>query len=84
MNEPNKILVCTDCMLMAANGEADPDLDFEMWQSAVNKLWPPDKYGWLSIGGEDEDYGFSWSSCDYCGSNLGGDRFTGYVFGKES
>lgn len=78
MREPIKISVCVDCLFITANGETEPNFDYETWESNVLSRWPSDQYEpGLSTG---DDEGFSWYSCDYCGSNLGGDRHVGYVF----
>jgi len=72
----NEISICVDCLIFLANGddqseagdiaerieaqwsEEDPDLHWEIVPNC-----PEDCDGW-----------FSWSSCDGCGSHLGGDR----------
>lgn len=84
------IWVCTDCMILAANGEEPldrPDSEPEPWA-----LWP-DSAGETTMGLLREqhecdyatggEYGdcdcerreFSWSDCDGCGSRLGGARY---------
>lgn len=62
--------ICVDCILYLANGDWDGDGD------------PPrdDGQEW-SFGGE--ELGFSWSSCDCCGSSLGGERYNAYIKEKD-
>ncbi len=88
------IWVCTDCMIVHANGEENPDRradEPETWA-----LWDDDKYELAmgmsreehndgcpnsnddTWGREDcdcEELSFTWSSCDGCGSTLGGERY---------
>ena len=84
-------------MLMHANGECCPDDDHGGDGIAP---WSIDQGPGTTItmgaGREDhfcdendeececEQYGFSWSACDGCGSSLGGDRFLFTVFWEES
>jgi hypothetical protein len=64
---------CEDCLMYLANGdvpEERPNLVDD-----IRKEWP----SWgtefdLVIGGDETDE-FSWSSCDCCGSRLGGARY---------
>lgn len=65
--------MCVDCLFLLANGEVPeerPDLADE-----IDRNWPTAD-GWeLSIACEENcEGGFSRSSCDACGSTLGGDR----------
>lgn len=74
---------CTDCVMLIANGEViESDgnditdqvnaMQVDIWGTGVNGALgltlncPEDCEGW-----------FSWSDCDGCGSNLGGDRHPG-------
>jgi hypothetical protein len=82
---PN-LRVCTDCYTCAANGSGELDSDAvarinaaaaklgELVASCGDPDGPchiPDGAGGMSCDGA----GFSWSSCDYCGTTLGGDRW---------
>lgn len=65
--------VCVDCLFLLANGEVPeerPDLADE-----IEEQWPAAD-GWQLVITCEEgcEGGFSWSSCDACGSTLGGDR----------
>lgn len=78
-----EIKVCTDCMIEHANGEAPFDRPAD-----EPAPWSAIPFGYnVTMGGEHadgcdrdgececENLGFSWLSCDGCGSGLGGDRF---------
>lgn len=79
--------VCQCCMLVHANGECcdDDAHDTEPW-AQLPEGWHP------AMGVEDHndgcdrdncecgDLGFSWQSCDGCGSALGGDRYAFVAF----
>lgn len=79
--EFDNLHACVDCVLFIANGDEpehdDRDGDVPLAER-VDAAWD----GWsLTIGWYDDDtkddlydLGFSWSSCDCCGSRLGGDR----------
>lgn len=93
-----RLLICTDCLLHLANGECgdchetteDVDAhDREPMGLVTDHVTLGMLYEYHSCEREEydegcdcEDYGFSWSSCDGCGSHLGGDRF--YATGWES
>ena len=67
-----ELSVCTDCLILAANGDmpADPD-----------PTQPEPLALWLNspvIPG-DAELGFSWQPCEGCGSQLGGDRYQAFV-----
>jgi hypothetical protein len=82
------IWVCTDCMILAVNGDepVDPDPTQPLpWSLEPNTDVTPgitrdahscdDPDSWER--GEDcgcEEREFSWASCDGCGSTLGGTR----------
>lgn len=71
--------ICTDCLFVLANG---PESDGERRAAeSMAEQWD----GWeLTLGSLECDHcptedgdcepWFSWSECDGCGSNLGGDR----------
>lgn len=80
LNEHYEIRICIDCAMLIANGESNPEwteAEEEAHLAAMDKCWPGDKYH-LTVGDAVED--FSWSSCDCCGSNLGGARLEAHAF----
>lgn len=74
--------VCSDCVMFLANGDFPEYRDETMYADCIDAIWPPEE-GWslcvdFPRDGEEEDtcYNeFSWSSCDCCGSTLGGSRY---------
>jgi hypothetical protein len=76
---PTDIEVCTDCILLIANGETtDGDgIAADKHAKRMEAVWgiPVD----ITLGGrddiEDDDPHFSWKPCEGCGSPLGGDRY---------
>lgn len=84
-----KISVCTDCMLLHANGEYDPDRP----ESEPEPLSAIPEGFRVTLGITEEEHseyctpadreegcgceqlGFSYWACEGCGSTLGGDRF---------
>lgn len=80
LGERYEIYICVDCAMLIANGESNPEWTEEEEAdhlAAMSKRWPGDQYH-LAVG-DDEDT-FSWSSCDCCGSNLGGTRLQAWAF----
>jgi hypothetical protein len=73
--------VCVDCTMMLANGECE-GVDPDGWYHAVKANGMTRFEVALNIG-EDTEPSFSWYSCDYCGSRLGGDRYPAVVFGQD-
>jgi hypothetical protein len=75
-----RIAVCMDCVYIIANGETGDGFDYDAWATGVEQEWPAGDgwrlgYGWSEDPeAESTDTWFSWSSCDGCGSHLGGDR----------
>ena len=66
-----ELWVCTDCAHYLANGL--PDEHEAGWSpELIQAHWPHHD---LVNGDCDKDEEFSWSSCDACGSRLGGTRF---------
>lgn len=61
--------MCPDCVAHHANGEGRPGLVGD-----IERIWPGPWDLCLIVGAEP---GFSRSSCDSCGSRLGGDRYPG-------
>lgn len=89
MQETCTVWVCRDCMLHHANGEcgnchADEGHDrvpmslCNPWEVAMGMLGKEHPCTEWEHGVTDEcdceTQNFSWSSCDGCGSNLGGER----------
>jgi hypothetical protein len=62
--------ICVDCLFVVANGVETPDQAKAADAMAVR--WP--EHIIVPAAQEDEEPHFSWSSCDGCGSSLGGDR----------
>lgn len=67
-----EVSVCVDCAMFAANGEL-PDPEYRDPDEFVQSFNHYTEGMILVI--EDGETHFSWSSCDTCGSTLGGDRF---------
>lgn len=53
------------------------------FMQAIKANWP-DEMGLSVGGGEENDLGFSWCSCECCGSELGGDRFRACYYNPET
>lgn len=82
------IWVCVDCMLVHANGECGEEPDCEPWNRLENGFTVTmglsaeehaDTCEVKLTGEHDhecdcETRNFSWSSCEGCGSSLGGER----------
>lgn len=82
--------VCTDCMMLLANGETPPEMDEDetaAWLDSLDDTEMTPGMAWEDhdectnhLAGEwtEECYcetiDFSWSSCDSCHSSLGGTR----------
>lgn len=80
------IWVCVDCMFTHANGECGPDPDREPLnliregQSITMGVLPEEHNESCTEADREEGCDcdhirFSWSSCEGCGSTLGGDRY---------
>jgi hypothetical protein len=67
-----EISICTDCAMLAANGELAEVSDCE-------PLGLVDGYVAVTCSGGDCDEHFSWSPCEGCGSRLGGYRHSAVV-----
>lgn len=70
--------MCADCLMLLASGETPTEMserETEEWLAAIDRAWPESE-GWhlAPAYGDDCEGSFSWSSCDVCGSKLGGDR----------
>jgi hypothetical protein len=69
------LYVCVDCLMLIANGEANPDWSEAERDAHVARMtdrWPNTTLAY--IGDESSDHDFSWNGCDACGSRLGGSR----------
>lgn len=79
------LAVCVDCIQFIANGDSDTTPDD--LADLIDAQWPSSD-GWILGSGNDDDadvddwegYGFSWTPCESCGSNLGGDRDAAHAF----
>ena len=90
-SEITELEICTDCLMVAANGESEgADEGYE---------WPADMDGWIvspghahtvELCGADvvngtadcpyDEGSFSWVPCDVCRRPLGGDRYPATMF----
>lgn len=76
----DELKVCVDCAQIIANGEIDDGTDRGQIVADLQvQIWGADAFGLVLSGDLDEEPHFSWSSCDGCGSTLGGDRFDAAV-----
>ncbi len=111
MSERHELNICTDCLMMLANGDVGDRGDIgelteyqqdaddahlynlpgdDQWNNAntrhaarMNAHWPGED-GWELVPGDCEgSCEFSWSSCDGCGSSLGGDRHHAVAWKRE-
>ncbi len=72
----NEMMVCSDCLMLIANGDTPPELSEEKteeWLAQIAKHYGEDQSG-VCCGDSEKNEEFSWSGCDFCGSNLGGAR----------
>lgn len=70
----NELSICTDCLIWQANGD---DSGFSEAPEAELHNHAVRTAPFVIVDGE--GLGFSWSSCDVCGENLGGDRFRAFT-----
>lgn len=81
--ETHELAVCTVCLHLLANGEYNDGTDAaEVASAGMVRIWGDDARHLVPGGGRDDDdgeRGFSWCSCDGCGSPLGGDRYQAYA-----
>ena len=68
-------LACNDCLILMANGDTPPDMD----ETETNEYLARVRHGMegchvVPSCEPDCEESFSWSSCNVCGSNLGGTR----------
>ena len=75
--DPRPLSICTDCLMLLANGEVldgNGDDITEAHSVKMARLFDDEEITLGSLDGE-EELGFSWHGCDGCGSTLGGDRY---------
>lgn len=67
---------CIDCTMAIANGDFSSMTDYDVarWNERVAAIALYELGTVVMACDEDCEGYFSWSSCDYCGSSLGGDR----------
>jgi hypothetical protein len=82
--EQHEIQVCVDCLFMLANGEIGDTASAEQNAAHIARMAGHWGNGWELFLGSDDEGSFSWSSCEGCGSTLGGDRQTAYAIRRES
>lgn len=78
MSEIYKGEACIDCVIMIANNDNSgmTEEEFAEWTANVERFDACESGKYYAVVDCDEDCEgwFSWSSCDYCNSRLGGDR----------
>lgn len=79
-SEHHELNICTDCLMLHANGDAGDGVDNDELAASIEEVWPSDE-GWLIIP-EGDDTHFSWGWCDSCMTTLGGDRHTAIAVKK--
>ena len=82
--EPCTLEICVDCLMLLANGEVSDGEGNDLTDAHAARMqavWRDTEItlGHLSEPNDDGEYDepepwFSWSQCDGCRSNLGGDR----------
>lgn len=79
---------CTDCTILLANGEAPADMSEDQVTAREDQIDARNAGYTITLGMLREEHScdgtsdecdcevtsFSWSPCDVCGSNLGGER----------
>jgi len=92
--DTTELSVCVVCLHLLANGEYNDGEDSaeKAWEGQ-QKIWGDDMRHLIAGSDCDDnctrhddpdeckslDQGFSWSTCDGCGSDFGGDRFLAYA-----
>jgi hypothetical protein len=63
--------------MVIANADTSGIEDLDDWERRVRQFDATEngKYDVVVAGDEDTESYFSWTRCDYCGSDLGGDRY---------
>jgi hypothetical protein len=65
--------VCTDCLMVIANGDTSGIDDVTAWESRVLEKNATEDGRYQVVPGTDTCGHFSRMGCDYCGSRLAGD-----------
>jgi hypothetical protein len=77
MNDTKQVIdggsVCIDCAMVIANGDTSGISDLELWEAMIGEHDPTENGKWTYVIDSGEAH-FSCRRCDYCGSNLAGDR----------
>lgn len=80
----NTVRVCTDCYIAHHYGAAEHDGKWFAGESDTPCDREPlallEGYDLADATDSEYDDGFSWGTCDGCGSNLGGTRFLLAIF----
>ncbi len=91
MREPARISICTDCLMLLANGEVFDSEGNDISDAhamEIQREWPNTEITLGRLREDDEteeeyeesqeaenEGWFSWSPCEGCGSHLGGTRY---------
>lgn len=81
ITDTTDISVCTDCILLLANGEVIDGHGVDETAEHANRMRAHLGDAEVVPGGD--ELGFSWADCEGCGSPLGGDRFTATIFHRD-
>jgi hypothetical protein len=65
--------VCTDCLMVIANGDTSGIEDVTAWERDVLETNATEDGSYIVVPAYDDDPRFSTMGCDYCGSKLAGD-----------
>jgi len=79
------LLACDDCVQAIANDDYS-GLDYCLSPDEAEAREAQIRAGIAGLGGYavvGDEYGFTWSACDVCGSDKGGTRHTIAVLGTE-
>lgn len=91
------VMACTDCYTLVATGDATfldeyyspkkANRRLKEIENAISTLQSVEGTSfsrlYLEIGDEERNEEFSWSSCDVCGTSLGGSRYHMVVLGEK-
>jgi hypothetical protein len=69
----DELQVCGDCLMIIANDDEtgiESEADIKRIRNAINA-----RSGYLYLGNEEKNGGFSWRSCECCNNGLGGERY---------